>query len=66
MPLTPGLSNLDSDMVIYIHDNTEDEFSHIVYQRLLSEGRVRNLIIPHLPSRKGRAQQIGRLRTSWS
>jgi len=30
-PYTAALNNLDSDMSQYIHDNTEDEFSHAAF-----------------------------------
>lgn len=63
---TMALSNLDGDMPTYIHDNTEDEFSHagFINAYLASKGadtvnldRFRNL-----PSSQATgAQQIGRL-----
>ncbi len=65
-PYTDALSKLDSDMPQYIHDNTEDEFTHFnfINAYLMSKGadpvnldRFRNL-----PSSKATgAQQIGRL-----
>jgi hypothetical protein len=34
-PYTNALNNLDSDMSQYIHDNTEDEFSHHAFLKRL-------------------------------
>jgi hypothetical protein len=63
---TKGLSNLDSDMAQYIHDNTEDEFSHAAFLNdyLKSKGadQVNLDQFRTLPSSKATgAQQIGRL-----
>src|SRR6266478_8606968 len=63
---TKALSRLDSDMDQYIHDNTEDEFTHFTFINayLISKGaKTVNLDkFRTLPSSKATgAQQIGRL-----
>ena len=63
---TKALSNLDGDMAQYIHDNTEDEFSHELFinDYLKSKGAdtVNLDQFRTLPSSKATgAQQIGRL-----
>jgi len=63
---TRALSNLDGDMAQYIHDNTEDEFSHELFinDYLKSKGAdtVNLDQFRTLPSSKATgAQQIGRL-----
>jgi hypothetical protein len=60
------LQNLDMDMPQYIHDNTEDEFSHFTFINAYLESRGRKSInLDHfrrLPSSKATgAQQIKRL-----
>src|SRR5256884_2820566 len=65
-PYINGLQVLDGDMSQYIHDNTEDEFSHMAFINayLASKGAVPvNLDkFRNLPSSKATgAQQIGRL-----
>src|SRR6266699_4616048 len=65
-PYINGLLQLDGDMPQYIHDNTEDEFSHMAFINayLASKGAVPvNLDkFRNLPSSKATgAQQIGRL-----
>jgi hypothetical protein len=61
-----ALQNLDGDMPQYIHDNTEDEFSHqdFINAYLASKGADTANLEPfrNLPSSKATgAQQIGRL-----
>jgi hypothetical protein len=63
---TKALSNLDSDMAQYIHDNTEDEFSHadFINAYLKSKGAATVSFdqFRQLPSSQATgAQQIGRL-----
>src|SRR5947209_13665335 len=65
-PYTAALAVLDEDMAQYIHDNTEDEFSHMRFLNayLASKGAATiNLDkFRTLPSSKAKgAQQIGRL-----
>ncbi len=65
-PYIADLQKLDGDMSQYIHDNTEDEFSHMAFLNayLFSRGAAPvNLDrFRHLPSSKATgAQQIGRL-----
>ncbi|MGE5222115.1 MAG: twin-arginine translocation signal domain-containing protein [Omnitrophica WOR_2 bacterium] len=65
-PYTDALVKLDSDMPQYIHDNTEDEFTHFdfINAYLTSKGAhpVNLDKFRHLPSSKATgAQQIGRL-----
>lgn len=66
IPYTAALSVLDADMPQYIHDNTDDEFSHFEFLNafLVSKGLApANLErFRTLPSSKATgAQQIGRL-----
>jgi len=63
---TNALEQLDADMPQYIHDNTEDEFTHFTFINayLVSKGAdpVNLDRFRHLPSSKATgAQQIGRL-----
>jgi hypothetical protein len=63
---TTALSMLDSDMAQYVHDNTEDEFTHFTfinaYLRAHGEPGVNLDKFRTLPSSKATgAQQIGRL-----
>ena len=63
---TQALSNLDSDMDTYIHDNTEDEFSHAAFiNAYLASKNAGTVNLDHfrrLPSSQATgAQQIGRL-----
>lgn len=65
-PYHDALSQLDEDMDQYIHDNTEDEFTHFKFINayLASKGAdpVNLDKFRHLPSSKATgAQQIGRL-----
>lgn len=65
-PYTAALENLDEDMPQYIHDNTDDEFSHFrfINAYLASKGAATINLDPFrtLPSSKATgAQQIGRL-----
>src|SRR5512137_2639166 len=65
-PYIDALSQLDGDMAQYIHDNTEDEFTHFTFINayLVSKGAepVNLDRFRHLPSSKATgAQQIGRL-----
>ena len=65
-PYIDALSQLDGDMSQYIHDNTEDEFTHFTFINayLVSKGAdpVNLDRFRHLPSSKATgAQQIGRL-----
>ena len=60
------LQVLDGDMPQYIHDNTEDEFTHFTFINAYLESKGRSGInldrFRHLPSSKATgAQQIGRL-----
>jgi hypothetical protein len=61
-----ALSNLDGDMTQYIHDNTEDEFSHAGFiNAFLASKNADTVNLDHfrtLPSSQATgAQQIGRL-----
>lgn len=61
-----GLQVLDGDMPQYIHDNTEDEFTHFTFINAYLESKGGSGInldrFRHLPSSKATgAQQIGRL-----
>ena len=63
---TAALSVLDSDMAQYIHDNTDDEFTHFTFLNAYLESRggrpVRMDQFRTLPSSQASgAQQIGRL-----
>jgi len=63
---TLALSNLDGDMATYIHDNTEDEFSHAAFiNAYLASKGADTVNLDHfrnLPSSQATgAQQIGRL-----
>jgi hypothetical protein len=63
---TKALSNLDSDMAQYIHDNTEDEFSHAAFLNAYLKSKGADQVnldqFRTLPSSKATgAQQIGRL-----
>jgi hypothetical protein len=63
---TKALSNLDGDMDTYIHDNTEDEFSHAAFiNAYLASKKADTVNLDHfrrLPSSQATgAQQIGRL-----
>ncbi len=65
-PYTAALQKLDSDMSQYVHDNTEDEFTHFdfINAYLVSHGAQPANLDPFrtLPSSKAAgAQQIGRL-----
>jgi Ferritin-like domain len=65
-PYTAALAVLDSDMSQYIHDNTEDEFTHFTFiDAYLASHGVEPVNLDHfrtLPSSKATgAQQIGRL-----
>jgi hypothetical protein len=65
-PYTDALNNLDADMSQYIHDNTEDEFSHHafinVYLESIDARPVDLSKFATLPSSKATgANQIGRL-----
>ena len=65
-PYTEAVSQLDSDMAQYIHDNTEDEFTHFTFINAYLEAhgaRAANLSrFQTLPSSKASgAQQIPRL-----
>jgi len=65
-PYRDALNNLDPDMSQYIHDNTDDEFSHFrfINEYLISKGAdpVDLKGFRNLPSSKATgAQQIGRL-----
>jgi hypothetical protein len=66
MPYTLALQNLDGDMPQYIHDNTEDEFSHQhfinAYLASKGAGTVNLDRFRTLPSSKATgANQIGRI-----
>jgi len=61
-----ALEVLDEDMPQYIHDNTEDEFTHFTFLNAYLESRGREAVdlkqFAELPSSKATgAQQIGRL-----
>jgi hypothetical protein len=63
---TKALEVLDEDMPQYIHDNTEDEFTHFTFLNAYLESRGREAVdlseFANLPSSKATgAQQIGRL-----
>ncbi len=63
---TKALSKLDSDMAQYIHDNTDDEFTHWGFLNGYLESRGAEAVnldrFRNLPSSTARgAQQIGRL-----
>jgi hypothetical protein len=65
-PYRAALNNLDEDMDQYIHDNTEDEFSHFRFINAYLESKgVESVNLDEfrtLPSSKATgAQQIGRL-----
>ena len=66
VPYTKALNNLDADMSQYIHDNTEDEFSHHAflnaYLQFIGATPVDLSKFATLPSSKATgANQIGRL-----
>ena len=63
---TKALSNLDGDMAQYIHDNTEDEFSHAAFINAYLKSKGADTVnldrFRTLPSSTATgAQQIGRL-----
>ena len=63
---TEALEVLDEDMPQYIHDNTEDEFTHFTFLNAYLESRGAEAVdlkeFANLPSSKASgAQQIGRL-----
>jgi hypothetical protein len=65
-PYTEALEVLDEDMPQYIHDNTEDEFTHFTFLNAYLESRGAQPVnleqFANLPSSKASgAQQIGRL-----
>src|SRR5947209_16139649 len=65
-PYTKALEVLDEDMPQYIHDNTEDEFTHFTFLNAYLESRGAKAVdlkeFASLPSSKATgAQQIGRL-----
>jgi hypothetical protein len=65
-PYTKALEELDEDMPQYIHDNTEDEFTHFTFLNAYLESRGAEAVdlkqFAELPSSKATgAQQIGRL-----
>jgi hypothetical protein len=65
-PYTTALNNIDADMAQYIHDNTEDEFSHVAflnaYLRSKGADKVSLDQFRTLPSSTATgAAQIGRL-----
>ncbi|HEV2924359.1 MAG TPA: ferritin-like domain-containing protein [Solirubrobacteraceae bacterium] len=65
-PYTKALEVLDEDMPQYIHDNTEDEFTHFTFLNAYLESRGADAVdlkrFANLPSSKATgAQQIGRL-----
>src|SRR5579872_4848979 len=65
-PYIKGLLFLDGDMSQYIHDNTEDEFSHMAFLNAYLESKGAEPVnldrFRTLPSSKATgAQQIGRL-----
>src|SRR5947209_512421 len=64
-PYTKALEVLDEDMPQYIHDNTEDEFTHFSFLNAYLESRAADPVdlkkFATLPSSKASgAQQIGR------
>jgi hypothetical protein len=66
MPYTKALEELDEDMPQYIHDNTEDEFTHFTFLNAYLDSRGAEAVdlkeFAELPSSKATgAQQIGRL-----
>jgi hypothetical protein len=66
VPYTKGLEELDEDMPQYVHDNTEDEFTHFTFLNAYLESRGAKAVdlseFATLPSSKATgAQQIGRL-----
>jgi hypothetical protein len=65
-PYTQALSILDSDMATYIHDNTEDEFSHAAFINAYLKSKGADTVsldqFRTLPSSQATgAQQIGRI-----
>jgi hypothetical protein len=65
-PYTKALEVLDEDMPQYIHDNTEDEFTHFTFLNAYLESRGAEAVdlkqFANLPSSKATgAQAIGRL-----
>jgi hypothetical protein len=63
---TKALSNLDSDMAIYIHDNTEDEFSHAAFINAYLKSKGADTVsldqLRRLPSSEATgARQVGRI-----
>jgi hypothetical protein len=63
---TKALSNLDADMATYIHDNSEDEFSHAAFLNAYLKSKKADTVnldaFRKLPSSQATgAQQIGRL-----
>lgn len=63
---TAALSNLDSDMATYVHDNTEDEFSHAAFINAYLKSKGADVVnldrFRRLPSSQATgAQQIGRI-----
>src|SRR6476661_5223652 len=65
-PYVEALEVLDGDMPQYIHDNTEDEFTHFTFLNAYLESRGAEAVdlseFANLPSSKAKgAQQIGRL-----
>src|SRR5438067_4329203 len=65
-PYTKALEVLDEDMPQYIHDNTEDEFTHFTFLNAYLESRGAEAVdlsgFANLPSSKAEgAQEIGRL-----
>src|SRR5438067_1398900 len=63
---TAALEVLDEDMPQYIHDNTEDEFTHFTFLNAYLESRGADAVdlsgFANLPSSKAEgAQEIGRL-----
>src|SRR5215469_3295976 len=66
VPYTKALEELDEDMPQYIHDNTEDEFTHFTFLNAYLESRGAKAVdlkeFAELPSSKATgAQEIGRL-----
>jgi hypothetical protein len=66
MPYIKALEELDEDMPQYIHDNTEDEFTHFTFLNAYLESRGAEAVdlkeFAELPSSKATgAQNIGRL-----
>jgi hypothetical protein len=66
VPYTKALEELDEDMPQYIHDNTEDEFTHFTFLNAYLESRGAQAVdleeFATLPSSKATgARQIGRL-----